>query len=238
MSAYRLPEIVSDSQSLRGKVYRQIREKILDGEYKPDEELRETAIGKELGVSRTPVREALRQLELEGLVYLVPNRGAYVKGITEEDIRDIYMIRSRLEGLCARLAAEKITKEELDALDDVICLAEMHAARGNSEKVFEMDSKFHELIYEACKSKQLSHLLSDYHQYVQKVRKLSVSGNVRRAEQSAHEHRMILEAIRSRNPDLAEQLAKEHIANTIHNIQKTGIYHINQEESETWKKSK
>ena len=74
--------------------------------------------------------------------------------------------------------------------------------------------------------------------WVQKVRKLSVSGNVRRAEQSAHEHRMILEAIRSRNPDLAEQLAKEHIANTIHNIQKTGIYHINQEESETWKKSK
>ncbi len=222
MSGYRLPEIAADSHTLRGKVYRQIREKILDGEYKPNEELREIAIGRELGVSRTPVREALRQLELEGLVYIIPNRGAYVKGITEEDIRDIYMIRSRLEGLCARLAAEKITQEELDALDDVICLAEMHAAKGNSEKVFEMDSKFHELIYEACKSKQLSHLLSDYHQYVQKVRKLSVSGSVR-AEQSAHEHRMILEAIRSRDPDLAEQLAKEHIANTVHNIQKAGI---------------
>lgn len=115
MSAYTMPEESPDSFTLRGRVYHRIREDILNGRYEPDEELREIAIGKSLGVSRTPVREALRQLELEDLVYIIPNKGAYVKGISQEDIQDIYMIRSRLEGLSARLAAEKITEEQLIA---------------------------------------------------------------------------------------------------------------------------
>lgn len=98
MSSHGIQEEVTDKYTLRGRVYNKIREAILDGTYQPEEELREIAIGKTLGVSRTPVREALRQLELEGLVYIIPNKGAYVRGITEEDIRDIYMIRSRLRG--------------------------------------------------------------------------------------------------------------------------------------------
>lgn len=220
--AIQMPEETAEGYTLGGRVYHRIREDILNGTYKPDEELREIAIGKALGVSRTPVREALRQLELEGLVYIIPNKGAYVKGITEEDIRDIYMIRSRLEGLSARLAAEKITPEQLANLDEVIYLAEYHAANGHNEKVFEMDSKFHELLYEACGSRQLHHLLSDYHHYVQKVRKLSVAKDVR-AGQSTHEHKMILEAIREHDPEKAEKLAREHITNTIHNMQKVGI---------------
>lgn len=222
MSSYGMREEMPDGYTLRGRVYHTIRENILNGEYRPDEELREIAIGKELGVSRTPVREALRQLELEGLIYIIPNKGAYVKGISGEDIRDIYMIRSRLEGLSARLAAEKITQEELSSLEEVIYLSEFHAEKEHYDKVFEMDSKFHELLYEASGSKQLHHLLSDYHHYVQRVRKMSVATNVR-AEESTKEHRRILEAIRDRDPDRAEQLAKEHIVNTIHNIQMTGI---------------
>lgn len=88
-------------QSLRGRVFRRLREDILSGVYKENDELREAAIGEELGVSRTPVREALRQLELEGLVSIIPNKGAYVTGISLKDVHDIYMIRSMLEGLCA-----------------------------------------------------------------------------------------------------------------------------------------
>ena len=79
--------------SLSGRVFQKIREDILNGKYKENDELRENTIGKELGVSRTPVREALRQLELEGLVTIIPNRGAYVTGISQKDIWDIYMIR-------------------------------------------------------------------------------------------------------------------------------------------------
>ena len=105
-------------QSLRGKVFQKLREDILSGVYQDGDELREAAIGEEMGVSRTPVREALRQLELEGLVALVPNRGAYVTGITRKDVCDIYKIRSLLEGLCARWATEHITEKQIEALEE------------------------------------------------------------------------------------------------------------------------
>ena len=94
-----------DNYSLGSRVFHMIRENILSGKYERDEELKEKSIGEELGVSRTPVREALRQLEFEGLVTIIPNKGAYVVGISQKDIKDIYEIRSRLEGLCAKWAA-------------------------------------------------------------------------------------------------------------------------------------
>lgn len=224
MSPYQMKHVGENKEAhtLGNRIYHKIREDILNGIYEPDEELRENTLGKELGVSRTPVREALRQLELEGLVYIIPNKGAYVKGISHEDIRDIYMIRSRLEGLSARLATEKITEEQLEALEEVIYLSEFHARKGHYEKVFEMDSKFHKMLYEASGSKQLNHILTDYHHYVQRARKRSVSENVR-AGKSTEEHRRILEAIRDRDPERAEELAKEHIVNAIHNMHITGI---------------
>ena len=103
----------NDQYSLRGRVFNKLREDILAGNYEENCELKEAAISKELGVSRTPVREALRQLELEGLVSIIPNKGAYVKGITAKDIYDVYVMRSYLEGLCARWACEHITLEHL-----------------------------------------------------------------------------------------------------------------------------
>ena len=111
MNDYDIRKTVNDNYSLRGRVFQKIREDILSGKYKEHEELKEVAIGEELGVSRTPVREAFRQLELEGLIQIIPNKGAYVTGITAKDVKDIYMIRSLLEGLCARMATEKITEK-------------------------------------------------------------------------------------------------------------------------------
>ena len=99
-----------DKYSLRGKVYDRIREDILNGVYKEHEELKEATLGEKMGVSRTPVREALRQLELEGLVEIIPNKGARVTGITKKDMDDIYQIRYLLEGLSARWATEHVTK--------------------------------------------------------------------------------------------------------------------------------
>ena len=100
-------------RSLRGRVFRRLREDILSGVYQEQDELREITIGEELGVSRTPVREALRQLELEGLVTIIPNKGAYVTGISRKDVADIYKIRSMLEGMCARWATEHITEKQI-----------------------------------------------------------------------------------------------------------------------------
>ena len=126
-SEYDFNKEVSDKYSLRGRVFHKIRNDILNGRYKEHEELKEIRIGKELGVSRTPVREALRQLELEGLVQIIPNRGAFVTGIQENDVRDIYAIRALLEGLCARWATERITPEQLEAMEENVYLAEFHA---------------------------------------------------------------------------------------------------------------
>jgi DNA-binding GntR family transcriptional regulator len=212
----------SDKYSLRGRVFHQIREDILSGKYKENEELKETAIGLGMGVSRTPVREALRQLELEGLVNIIPNKGAYVTGITPDDVRDIYMIRSRLEGLSARLAAANISEEGLVQLEEILYLSDFHARKEHFDQVFELDGKFHEGLYEASGSKMLGHLLSDFHLYVKKVRRKTISTKDR-AKESNKEHMGILEALREHNPDKAEKLATIHIMKTIENI---GNYRI------------
>ncbi|MBQ6660401.1 MAG: GntR family transcriptional regulator [Lachnospiraceae bacterium] len=209
----------TDKYSLRGMVFTKIREDILSGKYAENEELKEISIGQELGVSRTPVREALRQLELEGLVKIIPNKGAYVAGISNKDVHDIYMIRSYLEGLCARWACENITQEQIDAIEEVIYLSEFHVKKQHFEQIVELDTKFHELLYASCGSKILGHLLRDYHQYVHSIRKITLS-DPSRAQNSNAEHSAILEAIRNRDAENAEKLAHEHIIQTIYNINK------------------
>jgi len=222
MGNYDLKQEVTDKYSLRGRVFNKIREDILSGKYKENDELKEIAIGEELGVSRTPVREAFRQLELEGLIQIVPNKGAYVTGITIEDVKDIYMIRSKLEGLCAAWACEHITDEQLEEMEENIYLAKFHAERGHFEQMAELDSRFHEILYESCNSKMLEHLLKDFHQYVQRVRKKTLS-TTERGIASNHEHQMIMEAIKAKNPEDAERLATVHINNAYKNMVKNGL---------------
>lgn len=211
-----------DKYSLRGQVFQEIREDILKGKFKENEELREATLGKELGVSRTPVREALRQLELEGLVHIIPNKGAYVTGITAKDVHDIYMTRSMLEGLCARWAAEHISEEQIQEMEEVLLLTEYHLDRGNAEQLAELDGKFHEVLYDASQSRILRHILSDFHKYVQVARKRSVKKEDR-AKKSLEEHREILNALRTGDADRAEELAHIHILNVMENL------HIEQE---------
>lgn len=205
--------------SLRGRVFRKLREDILSGVYEDQEELREITIGEEMGVSRTPVREALRQLELEGLVTIIPNKGAYVTSIKAKDVVDIYHVRSMLEGLCARWATEHITDEQIGRLEEILVLSEFHVQRGNGDtaQVSELDGKFHQVLYEASDSRILEHVLSDFHKYVQMARRLSVKKK-ERAEKSIAEHRDILEAIRNKDADLAEKLANQHIMNVMENL--------------------
>lgn len=214
-----------DKYSLRGRVFQSIREDILSGRYEQNTELKEAAIGAELGVSRTPVREALRQLELEGLVTIIPNRGAYVNMITAKDVQDIYVIRSMLEGLCARWATQSITAEQLDSMEETLCLSEYHTSKKNYEKLYELDSLFHEQLYEAGGSRILNHILSDFHDYVKMVRKATISTSSRSVT-STEEHRAIFEAIKEKDPDKAEALAKEHVKHTIESIQAYGLEKI------------
>ena len=211
--------------SLSHRVYQKIRNDILERRYKENEELKESTLGNELGVSRTPVREALRQLELEGLVTIVPNKGAYVTGITAKDVKDIYAIRSTLEGLVVRWAIEHITPQQIDELEEILMLSEYHLKRESSaEQIMDLDGKFHSILYEASGSRMLRNLMSGFHDYVKSTRMNSVVTEDR-ARRSIREHRQILKAIQEEDVDMAEQLANEHIWQVIHNLRKYGYEH-------------
>lgn len=210
-----------DNYSLGQRVFHRIREDILAGKYKKNEELKEKTIGEELGVSRTPVREALRQLELEGLVTIIPNKGASVVGFSVEDIQDIYEIRSVLEGLCARRAAARITEEQIEEMEEILYLTDFHGQKGHTEQMVELDSRFHELLYEACASKVMEHALRDYHHYLERVRKVTLTSE-KRSMESNEEHKQILEALKEHDSKKAEEYANRHILNTIKNIDSCG----------------
>ncbi len=207
------------SSSLHSRVYNQIRNDILNGVYEPGESLVETKLSEELGVSRTPVREALRQLELEGLVQSVPNKGVTVRGISQQDIEDIYTIRMMIEGLAARWAAEKITPEEMEELKEAVELEEFYTAKCNYGSLLQFDTRFHDIIFKASKSKPLMHTLSTFHSYVQKARKVSMS-SPERAAAALEEHKAIMQAIIDRDADRAEKLMTEHVRNASLNLLK------------------
>ena len=189
----------------------------------------ECTIGKELGVSRTPVREAVRQLALEGLVQIIPNKGAFVTGISARDVMDMYQIRARLESLCASMAAEHASEEQLEGMEETIVLSDYHAGKGNYDQVCQQDSRFHKLLYEASGSRILAHTLGDFHQYLQRVRMASVQYRMR-VRPSNSEHRKILEAIRRGDGREAEKAAYGHIANTIENLKNFDIEKVLREE--------
>ena len=208
------------AQPISSNLYTEIQADILSGKFPNHQKLTEQAICKKYGVSRTPVREALRQLELEGLVKIVPNKGAVVTSINAKDIKDIYKMRSMLEGLCARWATRYITEEQIDELEEVIFLSEYYLnkkSQGKAAQMTEMDGKFHLVLYQAANSRMLGHVLRDFHKYVQVARTMSVRSEDR-AKKSIEEHKAILEAIKAKDEDRAEMLAHEHIMHVIQNL--------------------
>ena len=163
----------SDNSSLRIRVFNAIENAILNGEYKDGESLSELKISNELGVSRTPVREALMQLELEGLVKNIPNKGSVVVGVSEQDIEDIYAIRISIEGLAAKLCTQKITDEELKALEKIADLQEFYLMKNDMEQLLKLDGDFHKIIYDASRSRPLRFMLTTFHNYIRHARDIS-----------------------------------------------------------------
>src|SRR5690606_24657443 len=198
----------------------------LNGVYEPGESLVETKLSEELGVSRTPVREALRQLELEGLVKSVPNKGVTVRGISQQDIQDRYTNRMMIEGLADRWAAEKITPEEMEELKEAVELEEFYTAKSNYGNLLQFDTRFHDTIFKASKSKPLMYTLSTFHSYVQKARKVSMS-SPERAAAALEEHKAIMQAIIDRDADRAEKLMTQHVKNASLNLLKQGYKNEN-----------
>lgn len=217
MSKVEYDDVDNLTGSLRGKVFIQLQNDILNGLYQPGDNLIETKLSEELGVSRTPIREAIRQLELEGLVQSIPNKGAIVKGISAQDIEDIYTIRMLIEGLAARWAAEKITDEELKELREAVDLEEFYTDRNDVDHLMLFDSRFHDIIFKASKSKPLMHTLSTFHHYVQRAR-ISSFNDPERARLALNEHKAILQAIMDHDAGKAEKLTTVHVRNASMNL--------------------
>ncbi len=203
--------------SLRSMVFNRLFDDILDGKYCSGETLVESKLAEKLGVSRTPIREAIKQLEQEGLVYTLPNRRVVVRGITDKDIDDIYVIRKNLEGLAARWAVMYITEEELNELKKTLELMEFFTERGDLEQIKQLDAKFHGLIFRASNSRPLRFMLDSFHQFLRKARgeTLTVPG---RLPKTLTEHKAILKAIENNDPDAAEEAMIKHILSSRENL--------------------
>lgn len=209
--------------SLRGRVFVTIENDILNGKYQPGDSLNESKVANELKVSRTPVREAIRQLELEGLVAYIPNKGAIVKGMSPEDIRDIYDIRIKIEGLAAKRAAENMTPAQLKELKEVVEFEEFYTNKEDTEQILRLDTRFHEIIFKASGSRLLNRTLTSFHHYIQRARNLSLKDKDR-AVKALKEHMAIMKAIEKKDRDKAETLMAQHILNASENIERMKDY--------------
>lgn len=209
----RLNPVDLDSyKPLRELVLDAIRNAIMNGALQPRERLMEIQLAEELGVSRTPIREALRKLELEGFIVMVPRKGAYVADLSFKDIADVFEIRAALEGLAAGLAAERITEDELDAMERLLVGKQEAITSGDIDRLVEVDTSFHELMYKASRNERLATIISNLREQIQRFRLTSLSFPGRNKE-SLQEHKQLVEAIQARDSQLARQLAQEHIEN-------------------------
>lgn len=205
------------SASLEVRVYNEVKEALLSGQYQKGEWLTEHMLTQKLGVSRTPVRSALQRLAEDGLVSLTPNRGAVVIGIAKEDIVDIYRIRMRLEGLASAMAAEKVTQETKQKLSETVALFEFYAQRQDTERIEELDTVFHSMIYEASGSRTLQRILTDLHSNTKAYRTQSLCIPGRRLK-TLEEHKEILNAILTGDAERAESLTSAHIERAMENM--------------------
>ena len=197
---------------LAEQVFQTLEEDILQGRLKPGEVISELRLSKALGVSRTPIREALQHLEQESLVEIRPNRGAVVLGITRDDLEVIYDMRIRLEGLAASLAAKTADEEQLNAMKEVLDLQEFYVEKNNPDEQEIFDSRFHEMVYEFSGKRILYEVLKNLHRRITRYRRLSVT-DMDRARKAITEHREIYEAIRDGNGSLADTLTIRHVEN-------------------------
>ncbi len=192
-------------------VFETLENEILSGACPRGTVLTELKLCERMGVSRTPVREALHRLEQEGLVEETTH-GIVARGVSEQDLTDIYEVRRRIEGYATRLCAERISEEQLAELREIVELQDFYTARGGATHIRDADTRFHELVYRYCGSEILHSMLTELHRKVQRFRKISVE-NPDRAKVAAREHADILRALEAHDGDEAERLSVLHIDN-------------------------
>lgn len=201
---------LNDYKPLREVIFNTIREAIIGGELKPGERLMEVQLAEKMGVSRTPVREAIRKLELEGLVEMIPRKGAHVAEVSVKDIMDVLEVRASLDGLATALAAERMKEEELRELKHIYTQFANYVEKESLQGTVKKDVEFHDIIYRAAKNEKLMQINNNLREQVQRFRVIYLKG-YSSPKNIIKEHEEIINAISSRDPEMARRVAQEHI---------------------------
>lgn len=201
---------IGNYKPLREIVFEYLRNSILNGELEPGERLMELQLAEQLGVSRTPVREAIRKLELEGLVEMIPRKGAYVADMSIKDILDVLEVRMFLEGLAAYLAAERMSDDEIDKLKEILKKFEAGIVNMGKEDMIELDNKFHDMIIAGSRNNKLLQIVQGLQEQFQRFRVIYFN------EYNEHQdlikyHKAIVESIDNRDSKKAQEYAQTHV---------------------------
>ena len=208
-----LEQIRLDSyKPLRELVCEHIREAIINGTFAPGERLMEIQMADEMGVSRTPVREAIRKLEMEGFVVMIPRRGTYVSNMSIKDINDVYEIRISLDTLAAGLAAERISDEELEELQRLLVKVGNAIEENDMAKVVEADIEFHDVLYKASRNERLRNIINNLREQITVIRGVSMR-YPGRLKDTQEEHRRLVESIAARDVEKSQEIARIHLEN-------------------------
>ncbi|PKM94826.1 MAG: GntR family transcriptional regulator [Firmicutes bacterium HGW-Firmicutes-1] len=197
---------------LRDVVFNTLREAILKGELVPGERLMEKTLSDRMGVSRTPIREAIRKLELEGLVLMVPRKGAEVAKITEKDITDLLEVRATLEALAARLACERMSEESIEKLIGLKNEFARAAKKKDVELIIKKDIEFHDAIFAATGNEKLIQIVSNLREQIYRFRVKYIQ-QMPDYQVLVNEHEEIVDSIINHNKQKAEEIVIRHIAN-------------------------
>ncbi|MGC2872859.1 GntR family transcriptional regulator [Ihubacter sp. rT4E-8] len=202
------------SQPLSTNLYTELQEDILTGKLHPGEKLTEQKICNEYKVSRIPVREALHQLEMDGLIEKIPNRGAFVLGLSAQDIQDMQILRTNYEIQAVRWAIQRITDEERDELDETFEFMEFYTMKNDINKMQSINAAFHQIIYAATHNRMLQQLLTNYQTYL----KYCNPSNFYAPDYLTivlEEHRAIYQAFLARDVDGGALAMSTHMENAL-----------------------
>jgi len=198
-------------QTLRERILETIREAILSGQLKAGEKVAEPELAERFGISRTPIREAFRQLESEGYLTVIPRKGAVVTDLSEREVEEFYSIKSILEGYAARMAAEKMSSKDYERLEAINFRLKKLAEEGDVKTFFRVHDEFHELFIRAAGNDKLFDLIGQMLRKFNRLRmaSLALPG---RMEISVQEHMKILEAFRRHDGEMADNLVRKNAA--------------------------
>ncbi len=213
---------IGNPVSLEKLAYDSLKEAILTFRLKPGENLVESDLAHQLGISKTPVRDALLRLEKEGFIIKIPYKGYYVMEITRQSVADMFEIRAVLEGLAARLAVPNFNSEDIAAARRILTEHEQAEMAGNMEQAARLNRQFHELIIRRSGNARLEAMLRNLDDHIQRYRTLS-NYQAGRLLKSVEEHRRVLEAIERADAEAAEQAIRAHIQSVMGDLENQNI---------------